>query len=90
MASFADLGLAYHSAATWNAIMTAGGTPEPIVARLFQAIRQVAVQPDFAERLKPLGYGVVTSESPGALSALIARDTLVWKQLVEVSVAKLD
>ncbi|MBR0673079.1 tripartite tricarboxylate transporter substrate binding protein [Roseomonas soli] len=90
MASFADLGLGQYSFDTWNAIMAPAGTPGPIVARLFQAIRQVATQPDFAERLKPLGYGVVTSESPAALAAKIARETPVWKQLVETSGARLD
>lgn len=90
MASFADLGLGQYSFDTWNAIMAPAGVPEPVIARLFEAIRQVASQPDFADRLKPLGYGVVLSESPAALAAKIARETPIWQQLVETSGARLD
>lgn len=90
MRSFADLGLGDHSVETWNALATAGGTPDAVVRRLFEAVRAVAAQPDFVERLKPLGYGTVVSESPAALARLIAEETPRWQRLVEISGARLD
>jgi tripartite-type tricarboxylate transporter receptor subunit TctC len=90
MADFSDLGLGSHSVITWNAIVAPGGTPEPITARLHQAIRTVAADAGFVERLRPLGYGTVTSESPAALTRLIAEETPRWRQLVEISGARLD
>jgi tripartite-type tricarboxylate transporter receptor subunit TctC len=90
MADFADLGLGNHSVITWNAIAAPGGTPEPIIARLHQATHAIAADRAFVERLKPLGYGTVVSESPAALTRLIAEETPRWRQLVEISGARLD
>jgi len=90
MRAFADLGLGDHAVVTWNAVATAGGTPEPVVRRLFEALRAVATQSEFSERLKPLGYTTVPSESPAALARLIAEETPRWKRLVEISGARLD
>jgi tripartite-type tricarboxylate transporter receptor subunit TctC len=90
MGDFPDLGLGEHNVVTWNALMAPGGTPQPVIARLHQAVLQVAALPDLSERLKPLGYGVVTSESPAALAQLIAAEQPRWKRLVEISGARLD
>lgn len=90
MGDFADLGLGDHDVVTWNAIMGPGGTPEPIVMRLHAALRQVAAQGDFIDRLKPLGYGTVTSPTPAALTALIEQDRPRWRRLVELSGARLE
>ncbi|WP_431281882.1 Bug family tripartite tricarboxylate transporter substrate binding protein [Humitalea sp. 24SJ18S-53] len=89
-AEFADIGLGEMDVVTWNALMTAAHTPAPVVERLFGAIRQVAVMPDFIERLRPLGYDVVTSATPAALGALIAAEQAPWRRLVEISGARLD
>ena len=90
MADFADLGLGEHDVVTWNAMVAPGGTPEPIVARLHAALLRVAAQPDFVERLKPLGYGTVTSPTPAALTALVESERPRWRRLVEISGARLE
>lgn len=90
MADFADLGLGRHGVNTWNALMAPGGTPAEIITRQHAAIRQVMAVPEMIERLKPLGYATVTSDTPAALSALIETDTPRWRELVEISGAKLD
>jgi tripartite-type tricarboxylate transporter receptor subunit TctC len=90
MKEFADLGLGDHSVVTWNAIMTAPGTPEPVVAQLERALKAVAADPGFVERLRPLGYGTVVSESPAALRRLIEAETPKWRRFVEISGARLD
>jgi tripartite-type tricarboxylate transporter receptor subunit TctC len=90
MGDFADLGLGGHNLVNWNAIMTAGGTPAPVVARLHQAIQAVAADAAFRDRLRPLGYGTVTSPTPAALTELVERERPQWRRLVEISGARLD
>ncbi len=90
MGEFADLGLGDHNLITWNAVMAPGGTPQPVLNRLHQALVEVSRMPDFVERLRPLGYSTVTSASPEALAALIAEEQPRWKRLVEISGAKVD
>ncbi|WP_376093729.1 Bug family tripartite tricarboxylate transporter substrate binding protein [Roseomonas sp. CCTCC AB2023176] len=90
LGEFADLGLGDLDISPWNALMLPAGTPEPVVAHLFTAVRQVASQGDFADRLRPLGYEVVTSESPASLAEQIRRETPTWIRLVEISGAKLE
>jgi len=85
MKEFADLGLGDYGLEPWNVMVTAGGTPEPIVQRLFEAIRTVGRQPDFVERLRPLGYGCVLSESPAAVAEQIRQETPRWQRVVEIS-----
>jgi tripartite-type tricarboxylate transporter receptor subunit TctC len=90
MGDFADLGLGEHNVVTWNAIMAPGGTPEPVIARLHQAVLAVAADAAFQERLKPLGYGTVTSPSPAALTELVERERPQWRRLVEIAGARID
>ncbi len=90
LAEFTNLGLGHIDIQTWSAIMTSGGTPEPVLARLNQAVRQLAQQAEFADRLRPLGYTVITSETPAALAALIRAETPRWQELVRTSGVTLD
>ncbi len=90
MRDFADLGLGEMDVQTWNALMTAPGTPEPLIARLAQAIKAVAAQPEFVQRMRPIGYQTVVSDSPAALAAKIAQERPRWQRLVEISGARLD
>lgn len=90
MGDFPDLGLAQHNVVTWNAIMAPGGTPAEHVNRIHAAIKTISAVPEFIERLKPLGYGTVVSNTPADLEALIAQDTPLWQRLVQVSGARLE
>jgi len=90
MGDFADLGLGNHNVVTWNSIMAPGGTPEPVIQRLHQAVLAVAADTGFQNRLKPLGYGTVTSATPAALTALVEQERPQWRRLVEISGARLD
>ncbi|MBU8546262.1 MULTISPECIES: Bug family tripartite tricarboxylate transporter substrate binding protein [Roseomonadaceae] len=70
---------------SWNTILAPAATPEAEVQRLFTAIRRVGQDPGFATALRPFGYDAVVSESPAAMTAQIARETPVWRRLVEIS-----
>lgn len=90
MKAFADLGLGEHSLVNWNVVTAAGGTPAPVAQRLFEAAQTVARQPDFVERLRPLGYGIVLSDSPAAAAEMIRAETPRWQRLVEISGARIE
>jgi len=90
MKAFADLGLGDHSLINWNVVSTAGGTPAPVVQRLFEALMVVSRQRDFIERMRPLGYSIITSESPDAARRMIQGETPRWQRMVELSGARVD
>ncbi|MGG5807635.1 Bug family tripartite tricarboxylate transporter substrate binding protein [Falsiroseomonas sp. CW058] len=90
MGEFADLGLGDLDVDTWNAIMAPPGTPAPVIARLLDAVRVAATGSDLPDRLRPLGFRTVLSDTPAALAALIRADTPRWQRLVQISGAKLD
>ncbi len=90
MAEFAALGLGDLDIQTWNAVMAPAGTPAPVIQRLFAAVHQVGRQPEFVERLRPLGYSVILSESPEALAQRIRDETPRWQRLVQTSGVTLD
>lgn len=70
---------------SWNAILAPAATPEAEVQRLFAAIHRVGQDPSFGVALRPFGYDAVVSESPAAMTAKIARETPIWRRLVEIS-----
>jgi tripartite-type tricarboxylate transporter receptor subunit TctC len=90
MRAFADLGLGDHALINWNVVTTAGGTPAPVIQRIFEAVRTVSQQQDFIERLRPLGYGIVLSESPEAAARMIRSETPRWQRIVELSGARVE
>lgn len=75
---------------SWNMIVVPAATPEAEVQRLAAAIRQVGGAAAFRESLRPLGYDAVVSESPDAAAGLIRSETPRWRQLVEVSGARVE
>jgi tripartite-type tricarboxylate transporter receptor subunit TctC len=90
MKSFGDLGLGEHSLINWNIVSVPAGTPTPVVQRLFEAVQAVARQREFVERLRPLGYGIVLSESPDAAARMIRGELPRWQRMVEISGARIE
>ncbi|WP_426956376.1 Bug family tripartite tricarboxylate transporter substrate binding protein [Muricoccus radiodurans] len=75
---------------SWYAINAPAGTPAPVVARLHQALVQVARGDDFKARLEPLGFTPVWDESPEAYGRYLTQQDALWRGLVEQSGATLD
>ncbi len=90
MKAFADLGLGDHSLINWNVVTTAGGTPAAVVQRIFDAVHTVSRQREFIDRLRPLGYGIVLSESPEAAVRMIRGEVPRWQRIVEISGARVE
>lgn len=75
---------------SWYAVNAPARTPAPVIARLHQAITQVARSEEFRGRMEPLGFTPVTDESPEAYGRYLAEQERVWQGLVEASGATLD
>lgn len=87
---FHDLGLRDLDLVNWNCLTLPAGVPEAVQGQLLAGIRAVASRPDFVARLAPLGYDTVLSENPAAVRALIARETPMWRAMVERAGVRLD
>ena len=61
-----------------------------VVQRLHQATVGAARTRDYREKLLPLGFTAIIDESPESFTDFIRAQDPVWRDLVEVSGAKLD
>lgn len=74
----------------WYCISGAAGTPAPIAMALHRATVGAVRQADYREKLMPLGFTPVWDESPDGLATFIRSQDAVWRELVELSGARLD
>ncbi|MBW6396921.1 tripartite tricarboxylate transporter substrate binding protein [Roseomonas sp. HJA6] len=74
----------------WYCISAAANTPPPIALALSRATVGAVRQADYREKLMPLGFTPVWDDSPDALATFIRSQDRVWRDLVELSGARLD
>ncbi|MGZ3341679.1 MAG: Bug family tripartite tricarboxylate transporter substrate binding protein [Reyranella sp.] len=74
----------------WYSVDGPAGLPTDIAARLQAAVVRAAQQPDYRERLQPLGFMPITDASPAAFTAYIEAQVPVWQELVRVSGARIE
>jgi len=74
----------------WYSVDGPAGLPPDIAARLHAAVVQAAQQPDYRDRLQPLGFMPITDASPAAFTGYIEAQTPVWQELVRVSGARIE
>jgi tripartite-type tricarboxylate transporter receptor subunit TctC len=74
----------------WYCISGAANTPPPIATAVHRATVTAVRDAGYRERLTPLGFTPVWDESPDHLANFIRSQDAVWKDLVEVSGARLD
>jgi tripartite-type tricarboxylate transporter receptor subunit TctC len=66
---------------TWNGIIAPPKTPEPIIAKLSEALIKMADDPEFKEAMRKAGGGAVKS-TPAQFRAQIDQEMAQWKPLV--------
>ena len=74
---------------SWYGLFAPTGTPQPIVDKLYQAIKVVLAKPEMAERFKTLGAERVES-TPQSFKAMLPGELAHWKQVVKDSGAHID
>lgn len=68
-------------AETWFGLVTARGTPAPVVARLNAEVNAILATRDMQERMAALGQRVQAAD-PALLGRMIAEDSARWGQVI--------
>ncbi len=74
----------------WAGLIAPAGTPKPIVDRLAAEMGKALQDPEVQKRIRGLGFEPVLDSSPEKTTARYQADLPVWKQLIEVSGAKVQ
>jgi len=82
--TIAEAGLPNYEAINWWGLVAPAGTPEPIIARLHQALQEVQSAPDVQKHFATEGAEVVKT-SPAEFAAFIAKDMRKWERVVKGS-----
>lgn len=90
MKDHADLGLGDVDMQTWNAIVGPAGMPPEIVQALGDALRRLAADPSYVERLAPLGYTALSDPNPATVAAIIEAERPRWQEIVRRSGARVE
>jgi tripartite-type tricarboxylate transporter receptor subunit TctC len=61
-------------------VLATGGTPKPILAKLYREIARVTAQPDIRERLEGLGFEVV-DQGPDQFTAFVKAEMAKWSKV---------
>ena len=70
---------------TWNAILAPAGTPQPVIARLAEAIRQALDDPTVFRRLQEAGVDPTLGRGPKETAAFIAAELAKWAPIIRMS-----
>jgi tripartite-type tricarboxylate transporter receptor subunit TctC len=77
-AGFAELTLG-----SWQGMFVPKGTPQAVVAKLYQAIMKTMAEADTLKRLQAGGAEVVTNRSPEEFAAFMKTQNAFWAKIVK-------
>jgi tripartite-type tricarboxylate transporter receptor subunit TctC len=78
----ADAGVPGYEVLSWNALGVPRGTPQPIIATLNKAIREVLAMPDIVKRYQEVGI-TARASSPEDVSKRFVADVKKWSEVIE-------
>jgi tripartite-type tricarboxylate transporter receptor subunit TctC len=87
--SLAEAGVANAEVYEWNAIFAPTGTPEPVIARLSQALQAALDTPEVKNRIAQLG-GEMQRGSPESAKSFISQQMVQWAKVVKAKGISLD
>ena len=76
-----EQGLGDFESTTWFGFWAPGGTPRPVVDRLYGEIARIMKMPDVRAKFEPAGY-LTTALSPDEVAAKVRADREKWTRLV--------
>jgi tripartite-type tricarboxylate transporter receptor subunit TctC len=89
--TLSESGLSGYNVDQWYGLLTAVGTPRPIVQKLYRALTGFLREPDAALTGHYAVLGVVpTLSTPEEFTALIRSELALWAKVVKDSGAKVD
>ncbi len=78
-----------YEAFEWNGMFLPAGTPEPIAARLRQAVQDVMKEDEVKQRLVDMGAQAVGS-TPAEFATFLKKEDTKWGEVVRKGSIKLD
>ena len=66
---------------SWNAIFAPAGTPAPVIARLYAAMKRASVEPGLARRFEEQGVDIDLADA-AELTDMIRKETSVWDKVI--------
>lgn len=75
---------------SWFGLFGPAGLPQPVVDRLFRAVRATIADEGFRRKLAEQGNELRQSESPAQFAAFVRAELSKWEQIVKDSGAQLD
>ena len=79
-----ESGLKGYNVISWHALLAPAGAPAAIVAAIDQVVRKVAQEPAVAAAMGREGMENAV-RGPAELAALIAAETVVWRQVIKAA-----
>ena len=87
--TMAEAGVPGYEVYEWNAIFAPAGTPQPVIAKLADAIAKAVQSPEFRERVGALG-GVLTGYGPAEAERFVRQQTELWGGVVKAGNIKVE
>jgi tripartite-type tricarboxylate transporter receptor subunit TctC len=79
-----EAGVKNYDTAAWLALLAPGGTPKPIIEKVYSAMQKAMEEPEVIEQYKKLGAEAL-APGPDALKALIRDDTAKWHEVIDAA-----
>lgn len=77
----AEAGVAGYEVSSWNALFARAGTPDDVIARLNQAVRDVVAMPETVRRMAELGLEPNTG-TPAETAERLKADICKWAKVI--------
>ena len=87
--TMAEAGVPGYEVYEWNAIFAPSGTPQPVIAKLAEAIAKAVQSPEFRERVGALG-GELTGYGPAEAERFVRGQTQLWGTVVKAGNIKVE
>ena len=85
----AEAGVPGYESGVWFGLMVPAATPKDVIAKLNAAAIQATKSPEFAKRMKDLGYNIIPG-SPEDMAHMLDAELKRWGPIVKASGAKID
>jgi tripartite-type tricarboxylate transporter receptor subunit TctC len=79
----------FDETAPWVGMFAPAKTPEPIVQKIYEAMRQSLAKPATVERMKSLG-GVIVGNSPAEFTKYLKADSDRWARVIKAARIKAE
>src|SRR6185503_1699675 len=83
--TFTELGFTGMAVRDWQGLVAPANTPQPVLARLSNAIREAVSRPEMQERLRKLGMEPVQDSDPERFTAFLGSEVKRWAAVARAS-----